>query len=302
MLGLRASVRALGWIALTLPLAAPGCGSRRQRLREARAGPRRRPGLRVGAAPTRGLIVWHELVTSDPDAASAFYRAVVGWQTSTDEKGYTLCSTSAGPLAGIARLTPDMAAKKVTPFWVPSVDVADVDDAADSSRGTSGGSVYVEPVDLPTFRFSCLGDPRGPAINVMHPFLPLNPHLTVTPGEFAWNGLQTADADSALTFYSRLFGWVGRKPSVDPGGGSYTVCARGPGADDLPTAAIHAGRELALGWLSFIQVASLDVALTAAKGLGARVLAGPMPVPSGRIVTLTDPQGALIALREGSVP
>jgi len=53
------------------------------------------------------------------------------------------------------------------------------------------------------------------------------------------------------------------------------------------------------GWAYYIHVDDLDAALARAKSKQANVLNGPMPVPGGgRIVQLTDPQGAFFALHE----
>jgi uncharacterized protein len=47
----------------------------------------------------------------------------------------------------------------------------------------------------------------------------------------------------------------------------------------------------------YVTTADLDAALARAKARGARVINGPMDVPTGqRIVQLLDPQGAAFAL------
>jgi predicted enzyme related to lactoylglutathione lyase len=50
-------------------------------------------------------------------------------------------------------------------------------------------------------------------------------------------------------------------------------------------------------WIYYVQVDDFDAALERARTRGARVINGPVPIPTGtRIVQLTDPQGALFAL------
>jgi uncharacterized protein len=52
-------------------------------------------------------------------------------------------------------------------------------------------------------------------------------------------------------------------------------------------------------WLHYIELVDLGTALARAKAAVARVLAGPMHVPSGaHVVQLADPQGAVLALHE----
>ena len=48
----------------------------------------------MAASTATGRFVWYELMTSDPDAAIAFYTDVVGWGTAPFEGGpmpYTMC-------------------------------------------------------------------------------------------------------------------------------------------------------------------------------------------------------------------
>jgi predicted enzyme related to lactoylglutathione lyase len=54
-----------------------------------------------------------------------------------------------------------------------------------------------------------------------------------------------------------------------------------------------------IGKAIFVHVVDLNATLSRAQAKGARVIAGPMDVPGGgRIVQLTDPQGAIFALHE----
>ena len=53
-------------------------------------------------------------------------------------------------------------------------------------------------------------------------------------------------------------------------------------------------------WLYYTETSDLDAAITRAKKRGATVMNGPMDVPGGRIVQLTDPQGAAFALHQAA--
>jgi predicted enzyme related to lactoylglutathione lyase len=54
-------------------------------------------------------------------------------------------------------------------------------------------------------------------------------------------------------------------------------------------------------WLVYFTVADADAAAARIGDVGGTVLAGPMPIPAGRIVVARDPQGAVFALFEGDV-
>jgi predicted enzyme related to lactoylglutathione lyase len=51
-------------------------------------------------------------------------------------------------------------------------------------------------------------------------------------------------------------------------------------------------------WLFYASTSDLDGAIRKAKAKGAKVMNGPMDVPGGRVVQLTDPQGAAFALHQ----
>src|SRR5258708_24313678 len=96
-----------------------------------------------------GRFVWHELLTTDPQAALPFYSDVVGWKTQPWESGeYTMWVGGEGPLGGTMKL-PDEARKMgAPPHWTSNVAVADVDATVAQARKL-GGRVYVEPNDIP---------------------------------------------------------------------------------------------------------------------------------------------------------
>ena len=54
-------------------------------------------------------------------------------------------------------------------------------------------------------------------------------------------------------------------------------------------------------WIHYAETSDLDAAIARATKQGAKVMNGPMEVPSGgRIAQLTDPQGAAFALHQSA--
>jgi hypothetical protein len=49
-------------------------------------------------------------------------------------------------------------------------------------------------------------------------------------------------------------------------------------------------------WHVYFAVEDLDASLAQARGLGASVVAGPIPTPIGPMATMSDPEGALFSL------
>jgi predicted enzyme related to lactoylglutathione lyase len=272
-----------------------------------RAPPRKETAM---SSTTIGRFVWYELLTTDPQAAIDFYTGVVGWKTRTWETSpdYTMWITDQGPVGGVSAL-PDIAKSMgAPPHWQANVEVADVDRSAALVK-ERGGKVIMGPADVPTVgRFAVIADPQGAAIAIFKPATAMESHDTTKPGQFSWHELYTTDHEAAFRFYQELFGWE-RLGEFDMGAmGTYLLWGRDGkqlgGMMTLPPGMkTPDGRAVPPSWMYYVTTADLDGALERAKRKNARVLNGPMDVPSGqRIVQLMDPQGAAFALVSAQVP
>lgn len=251
-----------------------------------------------------GRFVWYELLTTDPEAALAFYAEVVGWKTQPFEGGdgaYTMFVGDQGPLGGCTALPETAKQMGAPPHWQANVEVADVD-ATVGEVLALGGKLYVAE-DVPGVgRFAVVADPQGAVIAVFTPAAEMASHDVSKPGEFSWHELYTSDHEAAFTFYNRIVGWE-RKGSFDMGPmGTYLLWGRGERQlggmmTTPPGMTTPDGRPVPPSWMYYVTVGDLDAALVRATDRGAKVLNGPMEVPGGqRIVQLLDPQGAAFAL------
>jgi predicted enzyme related to lactoylglutathione lyase len=246
-----------------------------------------------------GRFVWHELMTTDTRGAIAFYSEVIGWKTQPWEDGnYTMIASGEGTMGGINPL-PE-AAKKMgaPPHWMANVLVTDVD-ATVARAQKGGGQVYVPPTDIPKIgRFAVIADPQGASIAAFKPLADMKVHPGSGHGEFCWGELMAADQGAAFAFYGAVFGWekvaehdmgpMGKYLLFGKGEAQYGGMMTKPKEMPMPPA-----------WLYYVNVGDLDAAIARAKGKGAKLLNGPMPVPTGaRIAQLVDPQGAAFALHE----
>ena len=79
---------------------------------------------------SHGRFVWYELMTTDMEAAKAFYAEVVGWGTrdaSTPGMPYTLFTAGEASVSGLMDLPEDARKMGVRPTWLGYVGVNDVD-------------------------------------------------------------------------------------------------------------------------------------------------------------------------------
>ena len=238
--------------------------------------------------------IWHELNTTDRDAAARFYRAVVGWDTKPYEGGgdYRIFTMDGRDGAGLMAL-PE-AARAGGPYWASYLHVADVDAEAAAIKD-KGGAIHAGPQDIPTVgRFAVVGDPQGAVYMILAPAprgdVPARPPAS-TPGEVGWHELHATDWRAAFDFYAR-YGWT-KSHEFDMGAmGTYQIFGiDGTDAGGMMTSPLKPQ------WLPYVSVADIDAARAAIEANGGRIMHGPVEVPGGAfIIQGTDPQGATFAL------
>jgi predicted enzyme related to lactoylglutathione lyase len=247
-------------------------------------------------AEIRGRFVWHELMTTDPQAAGAFYSKVLPWKTQpSGMPDYTLWVSGKTQTGGLMAQPESARQTGAPPSWLLYIGTPDVDGTAAAAERL-GGKVLKAPADIPNVgRFAVLADPQGAAFAVFTPG-PM-PDGAAPPSDFSWHELATSDQQGAVTFYSELFGWS-RGPAHDMGpAGMYQLIEHG----GTQVGGIYKLMDTSKPphWLTYIQVASVDKAAAAAKAAGGRVTQGPMEVPGGsRIAQILDPQGGAFAVHE----
>jgi predicted enzyme related to lactoylglutathione lyase len=251
---------------------------------------------------TRGRFVWHDLMTTDPEAAKDFYTSVMGWGTELWENSgtsYTMWTVGGRPIAGTVTLPAEAVAGGARPHWLAYVDVPDVDATAARAREL-GGTVVRPPFDIPGVgRASILADPQGSLITAFASANPSPEPEGMPPvGEFSWHELATPDPEGVFTFYADLFGWE-KTSEFDMGamgiyqlfgrrgmtvGGIFRKPAEMPG----PPAWLHYGR-----------VPDVNAAVEAVRRHGGQVLNGPMEVPGGDLIAMVlDAQGGPFAVHQ----
>ena len=247
-------------------------------------------------AEIRGRFVWHELMTTDPQAAGTFYSKVLPWKTQpSGMPDYTLWVAGKTQTGGLMAQPESARQAGAPPSWLIYIGTPDVDATAAAAERL-GGRVLKAPADIPTVgRFAVLSDPQGATFAIFTPSAA--PAGGAPSSHFSWHELATSDQQGALAFYSELFGWV-RGPAHDMGpAGTYQLIEHGGAQVGGFYKLMDASKPP--HWLTYIEVASVDKAAAAAKAAGGRVTQGPMEVPGGsRIAQIVDPQGGAFAVHE----
>lgn len=244
--------------------------------------------------------VWYELMTSDMNAAEAFYKKVIGWNSEpfSGPMPYTIMKAGDDMIAGVMTLPEEARAMGGQPGWVGYIYADDVDAQTESVK-QAGGKVYKAPEDIPNVgRFSVVTDPQGAIFMLFKPNAsdtnPTPPPMG-TPGHVGWRELYTTDWSEAFDFYSKQFGWT-KDQAMDMGPmGTYQLFAAGGEAiggmmnkpENVPMPA----------WGFYFGVPAIDAAITCVQENGGQVLNGPMEVPGGAwVVNCMDPQHAMFSL------
>lgn len=115
-----------------------------------------------------GAFSWCELMTSDVEAAKAFYTKLFNWNTedmSMPGMIYTVIKAGGSEIGGIMAIPKE--AQGMPPAWGVYVTVDDVDEMA-KNAGQLGAKLLVPPTDIPDVgRFCMIQDPQGAAISAI---------------------------------------------------------------------------------------------------------------------------------------
>ncbi len=239
--------------------------------------------------------IWYELMTSDLDAAIAFYEKVVGWSVmpgTTPGMDYRMIHAGDQPVGGMMQ-APDAA---MPPAWFSYVNVADVD-AEITAFEAAGGKVCWPANDLPGVgRMAMVADPQGAMIYVMTPAsseAASQPYKPGTEGHCGWNECHASDWEAAYAFYAGRFGWeVDQTMDMGPMGKYRTFTA-----DGVLTGGMMTNPLPQQAWLFYFMTGDIDAAVTRITEAGGAIQLPPMEVPGGMwAIMARDPQGAMFGL------
>ena len=247
------------------------------------------------ANPNTGRFTWHEIMSTDIDAAVKFYNGLFGWTTEEMDMGpagkYRLFMHGEIGVGG------GMAAQEGVPsHWLTYVGTEDVDATATQIREL-GGKIIVPPTEIPkAVHFAIAMDPQGAAFGVAKNLSAIanDPPYegTPRPGTFCWDELHTSDVDAAARYYGKLFGWTGHS-GEDP-----MKYWHWKNADkDIGGMMKLMMPNVPPNWLAYIAASDVAASTKRVEELGGKVRMPPMEIPKvGVFSVVADPTGATFAL------
>lgn len=252
---------------------------------------------------SESTFVWFDLVTTDVDAAKAFYTDVVGWTVQSfgadpgRDKPYDMFVASRGPIGG-SMVMPEQA-RGAPPHWIAYIQVPDIEASVVRVAELGGHLMDRFTVDE-VGKMAIIGDPAGAVVCLMQPqnedASPAHPGRPQA-GEVSWCELTSDDLESAWAFYSALLGWEVRS-EMDMGPmGVYRMYGPAGSEAVLGGMMTRPPQSPVASWLYYVTVPDLDAALSRVTAGGGSIINGPMAVPGGdRVAVCLDPQGAAFAL------
>jgi uncharacterized protein len=243
-----------------------------------------------------GKLIWADLFTSNPDAASKFYCGLLGWTSQEiGQKGseYTIFSNNGVPVAG---LSPHSAGKEDHPSkWIGYVSVADIKTSAYLVE-RNGGKVHAQPKKFPHRGFQAIiTDGEGVAIGLLQSSSCDAPDDETVPGGWNWFELYAKDpVASSNFFHTALYYDV---TSETRGGRKSEFVLSSGGTSRAGIAPLPDGENVTSSWLGIIRVTDIDQTLAKVAGLGGEILVPPHGVEFGsRFAIVSDPTGGAIGL------
>jgi predicted enzyme related to lactoylglutathione lyase len=111
-----------------------------------------------------GAMSWADTASTDPEAAQAFYAALLGWsfQQMSEEPPYWVIFNGERSNGGMTAPPPGVPSN-----WFPYFVVEDIDAAIETATA-AGGNPFVGPMDVPNGgRFVLIMDPQGAAFGLL---------------------------------------------------------------------------------------------------------------------------------------
>jgi len=251
--------------------------------------------LREGR-PTTGTPCWNDLMSPDVKGAARFYAGLFGWDY--DESGpeygmYHMARVDGRAAAGIGQMPENAAFPSAWTVYFAADDVRAMSERA----AALGGTVMMPPMEVPGQGWmAVIVDPVGAAFGLWQGTGHLGTGIEEVHGATVWRDLHTDDIEEARAFYAAL---LDAEPRPIEGGNTayYMFVKDGRNIGGIAqTPAAAAG--MPSRWLTYFEVADLDVAVDGCTTAGGTVVEPPSDNPFGRMAVVTDPYGATFCLHQ----
>lgn len=236
-----------------------------------------------------GKFIWHDLLTTDVQAAGLFYEKLFAWHIEYQQE-YAIVYNNGKRIAGIMKVK-SSGGQEQHGIWLPSVSVADID-AAVTQVKAGGGKILKGPLDMKLRgRAVLIKDPEGAEIVLLKARGGDPQDAKAEVGDWLWNELWSHEPAKSEAFYRILLGYDTAVSKA-----SYTVLM----SHDRWRAGIRyiADDKQSMSWLPVVRVADPQAVSSRVETLGGVVWVAPDDAEGqGNTALISDPTGALLLIQ-----
>jgi predicted enzyme related to lactoylglutathione lyase len=261
----------------------------------------------VTDAPTgahnNGRVVWHDLLTTTPEASREFYGRLFGWTFEKPgidiglggDEDYMLIRHDGRLIGGMIdanTLNRDVNISQ----WVTMISVDDLDAAVERVTD-NGGKILTQPTKLASRgSLAVLEGPTGELFAMLQTRDGDPPEYEPEMNGFLWDELWTHDVALSSRFYQRVLGYEPRDEMLGDSEESYRVLrAENKGRAGIFENPFKGERPV---WVNYLRVENPAVLAAAAEVLGGLILVKAQPRDiGGHVAFIAGPSGAGIALQ-----
>ncbi|HXN36280.1 MAG TPA: VOC family protein, partial [Opitutaceae bacterium] len=243
-----------------------------------------------------GKLVWADLFTTDPDAATKFYCDLLGWTAVPLEQkgqGYTVFSNDGTPVAGLSPRSVKGAGHPSR--WIGYYAVMDID-ATLALVSKNGGTVRAPSRNFPDRGFQAIvSDSDSVPIGLLQSSSGDTPDGEPRPGAWNWFEIYVKNPTGTSAFYHNTMGFDVAPETKSERKSDFVLSSAGEARGGV--APLPAGDDVKPSWLGVIRVADLDKTLAKVPGLGGEVLVAPHSTEFGsRFAIILDSTGGTVGL------
>lgn len=246
-----------------------------------------------------GTPSWVDVIVPNVETGKAFYSALFGWsfedQTADGDWVYSMASLDGGHVAGLGRLTEQMASGGMPPVWTSYITTDDIAKTAERVVELGGTALGEVMEVMESGSMVVTSDPTGAVIAFWQPKEHFGVDVANEAGSLCWTELQTRDTAAAQRYYTDLLGWTA---TANEGPMQYTTFELdGKGIAGMMKMPPMIPAQVPANWLVYFAVTDCDAAVARVTELGGSVMMPPMDIPgTGRFSVVHDNQGAVFAV------
>ena len=256
------------------------------------------PPLNTPAATDHipGKLIWADLFTANPDAATKFYCSLLGWTAAPLEqkgKGYTVFSNEGSPVAGLAPRS--VRGANHPSRWIGYFSVTDIS-ASLAAVTKAGGTLHAPSRNFPDRGYQAIVSGRDAIpIGLLQSSSGDPPDGETKAGAWNWFELYVKNPKDSSDFYRDALGLEVGPETNSNRKSEFVLSSAGQARGGI--APLPEGEDVKPSWLGVIRVADLDKTLAKVAGLGGEVLVAPHSAEFGsRFAIIMDPTGGTVGL------